>query len=101
MARTPARPIVDPKLCVLSKGRFYVQNGKYPQISFFSIFITEIDIVQNAFGGKYYRHNKGWIWVLARRQDILKLLEVLAPDILPGAPLDKATRWYKERETAD
>lgn len=72
-------PLRDPGQIVCAKARGYLYHGKYPQVCVFTKYISELDHLVTAFGGHYYKHLAGYIWVLSRRSEIATMMTKVKP----------------------
>ena len=64
----------DPYETLRQKGRGYRIQGKYPRIHVFSRSKLELDRLVREFGGNFYSHGTGWLWVLSGKKIISELL---------------------------
>jgi hypothetical protein len=65
---------------VITRGRVYVyKRCRHANLAVFTAKISEIDLLKRVFGGDYYKHRAGYYWVLGKREDQLRLLELVQP----------------------
>lgn len=64
-----------------TRGHAYRSKNKYVIVQFFSKSLVEVDKLRECFGGNYYSHGVGFIWVLQQRDDVRKLAEILEPHL--------------------
>jgi hypothetical protein len=67
----------DPLETLQQKGRGYLTSGKYPRIHVFSRSVVELDRLVRRFGGNYYKHRSGFMWVLSGKQVIADLIKTM------------------------
>ena len=62
---------------VLERGRGYLYRDKYPQVVVFTKSLTDVDKLQQAFGGHSHGHRAGYVWIISHRDELRTMLEVL------------------------
>jgi hypothetical protein len=77
MPREAAEALREAEEVVLIKGRTYPYHGRYLQIQVFTKWLTEVNLLVQRFGGNYYKHGTGFVWVLANRQKLLQMVDAL------------------------
>ena len=65
----------DPLESIQQKARGYMTKGIYPRIHVFSRTTMELDRLVRKFGGNYYRHGSGFLWVFSGRKAIKDLIK--------------------------
>ena len=71
--------IHDPAKLVCGTARGYLYRGLYPQIRLFTKYPLELDHLTQTFGGHYYPHLAGYIWVLSKQSEVQELLTKVKP----------------------
>lgn len=67
---------------IKKRGRAYFTNGgKYVSVHVFSKYLRDVQVLCDLFGGGYYQHGVGWMWMLGSAREQLKLLHSLGGDI--------------------
>lgn len=59
------------------RHKVYVR-GKYRSLRVFSKKLTDVVLLRDVFGGTYYRHGVGYVWVVGRRLEINHILDRVA-----------------------
>lgn len=62
---------------VKDKGRVYLSKGKYITLRVFSKARGDVVTLQKVYGGNYYEHGTGYIWVLGDKEGLKYLVESL------------------------
>ena len=96
MGKDARAPITDPKELLLARGRSYAYRGRYLQIQVFSKYLPEMHALQKAYGGHYYKHGTGFVWVEANRQRLIQIVDELR-DSFPsekGFEIPIITNYY-------
>lgn len=52
------------------------RKKKYRQIQVFSRDHRDVRVLKKVFGGNYYRHGVGFTWVVSRKEEVDRLLEI-------------------------
>lgn len=76
---------------LVERGRVY-RHGfgrKYWAVHFFSRSIPEMRLVKKCFGGNYYRHGVGYLWVISSKEGIRVLLTEVTPYMTEDSQLRK------------
>ena len=55
---------------ILTKGRVYIDKGKYIQLRVFAKELVVLDMLTRSFGGNYYPHGSGYVWVVSKLSDL-------------------------------
>jgi len=71
---------MEAKRILIERGRGYLYKGRYPQLTVFTPRVEEATCLKQAFGGNYYRHGNGVVWVLSRRDALDAVLSAIAPE---------------------
>jgi hypothetical protein len=66
---------------VLAKARAYNTAGGYVSVKAFTKDELEARDLVKAFGGNYYPHGTGWIWVLSSAEKQWSLLALLGDSV--------------------
>ena len=64
---------------VLERGRGYLYKGKYPQVTIFTKSLVDIYKLKTTYGGNYYKHNTGFVWMITNRYQLRLLLKAISP----------------------
>jgi hypothetical protein len=67
---------------LIERARVYrTHGGRYTVVKVFSKKKTDMTILCNAFGGNFYVHGVGYIWVLSSKKALADVVRALAPDV--------------------
>lgn len=77
MPRDLVPPIDTAEDILLTKGRTFTYRGKYLQIQVFTKYLTEVNHLETRWGGHHYKHGTGFIWLIAKRQMLLQIVDDL------------------------
>lgn len=59
---------------VNERGRVYKSKG-YPVLHVFSIQLVDVIHLRDLWGGNYYKHGSGYLWILGKREGQLQVLK--------------------------
>lgn len=82
MPRTVTAPLEAAEDILLLKGRTFTYRGKYLQIQVFTKYLTEVSHLEKRWGGHHYKHGTGFVWLIAKREMLLKIVD----DLRDGFP---------------
>lgn len=80
MGRPARPPIRHARKLILQRARAYKYSGKYVRVQVFSKDVIDVEKLLTAFGGRKYRHHLGFLWLLAKKADVIDLYEEFKDD---------------------
>ena len=67
---------------VVARGKAYkYKNCNHVSVVVFSRSLTEIDKLIRSFGGNWYKHLGGFLWVLGKKEDQTRMMSLVLPHI--------------------
>lgn len=67
---------------VITRARAYsVRDGRYLTVKVFTTEEHDAEILADVYGGNYYPHRSGWLWILGNQDDIADMYKALREQI--------------------
>ena len=85
----------DAVLTIAQQGRAYKVNPSRITLHVWNKDYTRLDSLKEVFGGNYYNHGSGSLWICSKR-DVLKEIWEAVKDLDSGDRLIELKEWYDE-----
>ena len=77
MGKTVRPALKDPEQILLERAHAYVVRKKYVQISIFTTWYSETELLRRRYGGNKYKHGVGYVWLLSNRDALCEVVSQL------------------------
>jgi len=75
--RIAQAPLKNAEDILLQRCRSYIYRKRYFQLQVFSKWFTEVELLTAHYNGHWYKHGSGYVWMLTKRNDIIRLVITL------------------------